>query len=175
MATTKVPTIKDEIFRQELDALYRENFRPMYRAAKCVTGNRHDADEAIEKVFVRVFEGQPSRVFRENPKAYLCKAAMKEARNIVRSNRLRKWVGEDLSELEIATHNGEENARQSLIAALSELDPNLLEMLRLRFEQEYSRKQIAEELGRTGLGVAVNLHRGLRKLKKLMTAPGGTR
>jgi len=26
MATTKVPTIKDEIFRQELDALYRENF-----------------------------------------------------------------------------------------------------------------------------------------------------
>ena len=57
----------------------------------------------------------------------------------------------------------------------SELDPNLLEMLRLRFEQEYSCKQIAEELGRTGLGVAVNLHRGLRKLKKLMTTPGGTR
>jgi len=175
MATTKVPTTKDELFRQELDALCLENFRSMYRTAKCVTGNRHDAEEAIENVFVRFFEGQPSRVFRKNPKAYLCKAAINEARNIVRSNRLRKWVGEDVSELEIATHNGEENARQSLIAALSELDPNLLEMLRLRFEQEYSCKQIAEELGRTGLGVAVNLHRGLRKLKKLMTTPGGTR
>ena len=56
-------------------------FDRCYRAAKCVTGNRHDADEAIEKVFVRVFEGQPSRVFRENPIAYLCKAAMNEARN----------------------------------------------------------------------------------------------
>ena len=57
----------------------------------------------------------------------------------------------------------------------NELDPNLLEMLCLRLEQEYSCKEIAEELGQTGLGVAVNLHRGLRKLKKLMTTPGGTR
>jgi len=173
MATTKVPTTKDELFRQELDALCLENFRSMYRTAKCVTGNRHDAEEAIENVFVRFFEGQPSRVFRKNPKAYLCKAAINEARNIVRSNRLRKWVDPDVSELEIATHNGDENARQSLIAALSELDPNLVEMLRLRFEQEYSCKEIAEELDRTGFGVAVNLHRALRKLGKLMTTPGG--
>ena len=108
MATTKVPTIKDEIFRQELDALCLENFRSMYRTAKCVTGNRHDAEEAIENVFVRFFEGQPSRVFRKNPKAYLCKAAINEARNIVRSNRLRKWADPDVSELEIATHNGDE-------------------------------------------------------------------
>jgi len=46
-------------------------------------------------------------------------------------------------------------------------------MLRLRFEQEYSCKEIAEELDRTGFGVAVNLHRALRKLRKLMTTPGG--
>ena len=48
-------------------------------------------------------------------------------------------------------------------------------MLHLRFEQEYSCKEIAEELGQTGLGVAVNLYRGLRKLKKLMTTPGDNR
>ena len=68
MATTKVPTIKDEIFRQELDALYRENFRPMYRAAKCVTGNRHDADEAIEKVFVGFLKGSHRAFFERTRK-----------------------------------------------------------------------------------------------------------
>src|SRR6266516_5724490 len=134
METARIPTTKDETFRQQLDELYRENFQLMYRVAKSVTGNRYDAEDAVQNVFVKLIQGQPSSSFQKNPKAYLCKAAMNEARNIVRSNRLRKWVGEDVSELEIATHNGEENARQSLIAALSELDPNLLEMLRLRFE-----------------------------------------
>ena len=173
METARIPTTKDETFRQQLDELYRENFQLMYRVAKSVTGNRYDAEDAVQNVFVKLIQGQPSSNFQKNPKAYLCKAAMNEARNIVRSCRLRREVEADMSELDIAADGDKDKLRERLIAALSELDPHLVAMLTLRFEQGYSCKEIAEELGRTNLGVRLNLHRVLRKLGKLMSDPGG--
>ncbi len=176
MTTTKLPTIKDETFRQELDSLYRENFQRMYEAAKSVAGNRHDAEDAVQNVFVRLVQGQPSSNFRKNPKAYLCKAAINQARNMIRSRGRQKLVDEDFSELNIPAESGgaNEDFPQMLMAALPELDPHLVEMLCLRFHQGYRCKDIAEELGRTSIGVAVNLHRAVRKLRKLMSNPGGT-
>ena len=175
MTTTKVLTAKDETFRQELDALYRENFQRMYEAARSVARNRHDAEDAVQNVFVRLLQGQPSSDFRKNPKAYLCKAAINEARNMIRSRGRQKLVDEDFSELDIPAENGgaNQNFPQMLMAALPELDPHLVEMLCLRFQEGYSCKEIAEELGGTSIGVAVNLHRALGKLKKLMSTPGG--
>jgi len=98
---------------------------------------------------------------------------MNEARNIVRSCRLRREVEADVSELDIAADGNKDKLRERLTAALSELDPQLVTMLTLRFDEGYSCKQIAEELGRTNLGVRLNLHRVLRKLRKLMRDPGG--
>ena len=60
METARIPTTKDETFRQELDELYRKNFRLMYAAAKSVTRNKHDAEDAVENVFVKLIEGQPT-------------------------------------------------------------------------------------------------------------------
>ena len=176
MTTTKLPTIKDETFRQELDSLYRENFQRMYEAARSVARNRHDAEDAVQNVFVRLVQGQPSSNFRKNPKAYLCKAAINQARNMIRSRGRQKLVDEDFSKLNIPAESGgaDENLRQTLMAALPEMDSRLVEMLCLRFHQGYRCKDIAEELGRTSIGVAVNLHRAVRKLRKLMSNPGGT-
>ena len=175
METERIVTTKDETFRQQLDELYRKNFRLMYAVAKSVTGNRYDAEDAVQNVFVKLIERPPSDNFRKNPKGYLCTAAMNEARNIVRSCRVRRRVEVDVSELDIAANEDKDKLRESLIAALSELDPQLVAMLSLRFEQGYSCNKIAEELGRTTVGVHVNLHRARRKLRKLMKAPGGKR
>src|SRR5207247_3213931 len=120
-----------------------------------------------------LIQGQPSSNFQKNPKAYLCKAAMNEARNIVRSCRLRREVEADVSELDIAADGNKDKLRERLTAALSELDPQLVTMLTLRFDEGYSCKQIAEELGRTNFGVSLYLHRVLRNLMYLMRVIDG--
>src|SRR5207244_12652640 len=63
------------------------------------------------------------RSFRKNPKAYLCKAAINEARNMIRSRGRQKLVDEDFSELDILAENGgaNQNFPQMLMAALPEL------------------------------------------------------
>src|SRR5438046_10709939 len=94
----------------------------MYRVAKSVTGNRYDAEDTVQNVFVKLIQGQPSSNFHKNPKAYLCKAAMNEARNIVRSCRLRREVEADVMGLDIAADGTEDKLRERLTAALSELD-----------------------------------------------------
>src|SRR5437867_6520659 len=116
METARIPTTKDETFRRQLDELYRENFQLMYRVAKSVTGNRYDAEDAVQNVFVKLIQGQPSSNFQKNPKAYLCKAAMNEARNIVRSCRLRREVEANVSRSE--EHTSELQSPYDLVCRL---------------------------------------------------------
>src|SRR5947199_10850879 len=111
METARIPTTKDETFRQQLDELYRENFQLMYVVAKSVTGNRYDAEDAVQNVFVKLIETPPADNFRKNPKGYLCTAAMNEARNIVRACRVRRRVEVDGRELDVAAEEDKDKPR----------------------------------------------------------------
>ena len=64
----------DETFRQELEKLYREKNQKIYRAAYGVTGNRQDAKDALQNVFLRLIQRPPSSDFKKNPEGYLCRA-----------------------------------------------------------------------------------------------------
>ena len=60
-----------ERFQQELEALYRENYQLIYRAAYGVTGNAEDAQDVLQTVFVKLIEAPPPGDFKRNPKGYL--------------------------------------------------------------------------------------------------------
>jgi len=58
----------DETFRQELEKLYREKNQKIYRAAYGVTGNRQDAKDALQNVFLRLLRGRHPAISRRIPR-----------------------------------------------------------------------------------------------------------
>src|SRR5437867_977194 len=91
----------DETFRQELEKLYREKNQKIYRAAYGVTGNRQDAKDALQNVFLRLIQRPPSSDFKKNPEGYLCRVGINDARSIGRRQERQKLADVDVNDLDI--------------------------------------------------------------------------
>src|SRR5881396_3180714 len=61
----------------DLEALFREHYDRVFRAAHRVTGNPEDAEDVLQTVFTRLAGAQGATFERsENPEAYLSRAAI---------------------------------------------------------------------------------------------------
>jgi RNA polymerase sigma-70 factor, ECF subfamily len=157
-----------DTFRNELDALFRENYELMYNAAHGVTGNREDAQDAVQSVFLRLIHGPPEGDFVKNPQGYLRRAAFHEAVSILRLRERRKETGDDVSRLEIPAPEPELRRRDDieiLRAAMSTMKPAQVELLNLRYVEEYSCREIAARTGKRVNTVFVELFRARAELK----------
>src|SRR5262245_17020886 len=90
-------------FSKEFGELYQQNYRMVLQVAFRTTGNKDDAENVLQTVFLRILERpelQPE--FRKNPKGYLYRAAINEALNVIGARERQQLVGEDVQSLEIA-------------------------------------------------------------------------
>jgi RNA polymerase sigma-70 factor (ECF subfamily) len=175
MSTVKVLHVANEPLTQDFDRIFREHSLMVYRAAYSVTGNPQDAHDILQNVFLWLLRrGKPSN-FRDT-KAYLYRAAINASLNLVKSRR--REVSSDDAEQPApfinATLGVEALGIQGrLLDALAQLHPRWVEMLVLRYEQDYTDHEIAKLLGTSRAVVAVTLHRARSRLKILLRASSG--
>jgi RNA polymerase sigma-70 factor (ECF subfamily) len=84
---------------EEIEKLFREHSKFIYRTAFRVTGNGEDAEDVLQNLFVRIMRRDLPPDFNKNPKAYLYRAAVNLALNVVRSRTHRVSAG-TLTEVE---------------------------------------------------------------------------
>src|SRR5688572_23287028 len=71
----------------ELEEIFHEHYRLVYRAAYSVTGSEQEAEDVLQTLFLQLLRSGVPSGFRKNPKAYLYRAAINQALNAVRSRR----------------------------------------------------------------------------------------
>jgi RNA polymerase sigma-70 factor (ECF subfamily) len=152
---------------EEFERLYCEHSRFIYRTAYRITGNSEDAEDAMQTLFVRLLRRELPPDFDRNPKAYLYRAAVNTALNIVRARKLRspESIREEASE---EPSSAEEQAREVLRRAMTELSPKAAEILILRYVHGYSDAEIAKFLGTSRGTIAVSLFRSRSRLRKVI-------
>src|SRR5215216_4186145 len=136
MSIAAVPSALGEALADEFEALFQEHYELVYRTAYSVTGNRPDAEDVLQTIFLRLFRRLPSD-FDRNPKGYLYRAAINLSLNIVRS-RKRQAPVEDLEQmpapLEAAPADPDDAIRRALLDAIARLKPRAVEILILHYE-----------------------------------------
>jgi RNA polymerase sigma-70 factor (ECF subfamily) len=173
MAIATVPSLRGEALAQEFEEIFREHGQFVYRTAYSVTGNRPDAEDVLQTIFLKLLRRELPPNFRTNPKAYLYRAAVNLALNSVRS---RKYLSpmDDFDSLESPAaspvSDADEALQRLLTKAIAQLKPRAVEILVLRYAHNYSDAQIAKMLGKSRGTVAVTLYRARARLKKLMRA-----
>jgi len=163
------PEINNEEIRQEFDILFRENKARMYNAAYGVTGDKENAEDAMQRVFLHKFEKLPSAEFIRNPQGYLWRAAFYEALNVVREHKRLGLDDVDVDELEIAAPEpatDDAERLEALRVALSTMKPEQVELLNLRYIQNCSCDAIAERQDKLATTVWVQLCRARVVAKK---------
>ena len=154
----------------ELETLFRAHQKQVFRAAYRVTGSAADAEDVLQTVFLRLAKSTGSWEFSDNPAAYLSRAAINAALDLVRKRG--RMVGlDDLMPRESTERNPEsqqvDRELQKLIRqAVTRLGATAAEMFVLRYYEGLDNREIARVMGTSQMVVGVVLHRARTKLRK---------
>jgi RNA polymerase sigma-70 factor, ECF subfamily len=165
--------INDEL-THEFEQIFREHSQLVYRTAYGVTGNAEDAEDVLQTIFLRLLRNELPPNLKNNPKAYLYRAAVNVSLNTIRARRQRLLTGDpEIFEksLRAAQSSTSGEVRERLLEALEELaksDSAAVEILILRYVHNYSDSDIARMFGKSRGAMAVRLYRARARLSKLM-------
>ena len=161
----------------ELERLFAEHAQRVYRAAFRVTGNRADAEDVLQTVFLRLVRREEGADLGPGAPSYLYRAALNAALDVVRG-RLRAGLEslDDRSSTAVDPAAGPERQRAgrelgvALRRALATLAPRLAEVFVLRYLEGLDNREIGRLLGTSQGVVAVQLHRARRRLRHELEA-----
>ena len=171
MSPAAVPSMSEVPLPSDLEELFREHHRLIYRTAYSVTGRRHDAEDVLQTIFLRLLRRGLPPAFRKNPQGYLYRAAVNLSLNTVRTRNRQQSVDGVERLLVAVPPDGpapDVGLQRRLLAAIAQLTPRAVEMLILRYEHDYSDAEIAKMLGTSRGTIAVALYRTRARLKKLI-------
>jgi RNA polymerase sigma-70 factor (ECF subfamily) len=158
---------------QDLEAIFREHYRLVYKTACVVTGSPQDAEDVLQTIFLKLLKRAAPPEFHKNPKGYFYKAAVNVSLSTIRS-RKRQVLTADFEALEPPQHPENSNAdafiATRLHEAIASLSPRTAEILILRYVHDYTESEIARLLGRTRGTIAVTLYRSRIRLRRLLRA-----
>lgn len=140
--------------------LFRERFAPMVRLATMLTGSSHIAEELVMDAFTRV---APRITTLDQPAAYLRTAVVNATRSHHRRLRTARQVPDPVDE---AVHDPE---LDELWARLEQLRPDERACVVLRFYEDLSLAEIAEQLELPLGTVKSHLHRAIASLRSLLS------
>ncbi len=156
------------------DLIFREHHATVFRAAYRVTGNASDAEDVLQTVFMRLLRRQPDAEAVGNMEAFLRRAAVNAALDLIRSRQATRNIP-----LEEVAAMLPENAplapdrlyrsteiRHWLRDAVARLSPRAAEMFALRFFEGLDNPEIAQALGTTAASVAVTLSRSRDRIQE---------
>jgi RNA polymerase sigma-70 factor (ECF subfamily) len=135
-----------------------------------ITGNSEDAEDVLQTLFLRLLRREVLPDMERNPKAYMHRAAINIALDIVKS----RARNVSTSNIEDQVHDGSASADRMpafrvqdwLRDALAELNPKAAEIFVLKHIEGYDNTEIAQMLGTSRGTVAVLLFRARARLKK---------
>ncbi len=156
--------VGDDVY-PDWETIYRENVDRVYRLMFAKVGNRPDAEDLTEEVFLAALRPLRMSASVGEVRAYLLTVA-----RTVLAGYWRRTLGRPVTTLdteqiedvfEPARPNGVASARAEMI--LAALPPRYRQVLELRFLRAYTLKEAAAELGVTVGNVKVLQHRALRQ------------
>ena len=159
----------------DLEALFREHHKEVFRVGYRITGSQSDAEDVLQTIFMRLTKGWTGRDLSPNPRAFLYRAAINASLDIIRSRKRSNSVSLDVVVLDqnskLSLASVEDNfadleLRELLRQAVSKLEGRAAEAFALRYFEGYDNGHIAEVLGTSQMVVAVTLHRARTRLRK---------
>jgi RNA polymerase sigma-70 factor (ECF subfamily) len=146
--------------------LYERHSKAVYLTALRVTGNSADAEDVLQTVFLRVFDGRLALDAAWSPGGYLRRAAANAAIDVLRRRRSRRETEIDEGRAQRpgaaappASSESRFLLRERLREALSQLPPENAELFVLCYLEGYSYDELADMLQMERGTVGSRLHR----------------
>ena len=172
MSTITVPDQNQTSSIPDFERIFREHGALVYRTAYAVLGNREDADDILQTIFLRLLRRGCPLDLGKNPQGYLYRAAVNLSFDTLKTRRRRPQVTNDPEQIEAPVRPSDvpfdDEMHDRLYEAIAQLSPETAEILLLRYVHDISDARIAKMLGVSRTVIAVRLYRARARLKKLI-------
>ncbi len=148
----------------DFQEVYTRNAARIYRLCYLRLGNREDAEDAVQNVFLRWLRNRTEFVSSEHEKAYFLRAASNECCNI----RTSFWRTKRVDFEDIPEPSSEDCLCEESAGILRNIPEKYREVLYLFYYEEYTSEEIAGMLARNPSTVRTQLQKGRELLRKAM-------
>jgi RNA polymerase sigma-70 factor (ECF subfamily) len=166
-----VTVFKSETLPQDIERIFNEQHIFVYKVAYHILGNRQEAEDVVQTIFLRLLGRDRPPDIWQNPRAYLHRSAVNISINILHQR------GRQVSDATIETSIDDRGPSQEqqfasievqawFRRALAQLNSRAAEIFILKHVEGYDNAEIAKLLGTTRGTVAVTLFRARVQLKK---------
>ncbi len=151
------------------EALYEKYASDVLRVSYFYLGDRHQAEDVTQDVFVRLLTSAPD-LEEGHEKPWLLKVALNRCRDIWRAAWVKRVVlGSPAMELTPAPDRMDENLeKQELLACIRRLPADFRDVILLHYYQGYGIAEIAKMLGVPEGTISSRLSRGRKKLEDIL-------
>jgi len=158
---------------QQFEALYEKYANDVLRVSYFYLGDRQQAEDVTQDVFVRLLQNAPDLV-EGREKAWLLKVALNRCRDLWRAAWVKRVVlGSPAMELAPAPDNMDDHLeKQELMQAIRRLPADFRDVILLHYYQGYGISEIAEMLRVPEGTISSRLSRGRRKLEEILKERG---
>ncbi len=156
-----MPVRKEKLIPDAQRAVH-EYGNSLYRLCSVMTGNRDDADDAVQECFLKYVEKAPDFNDGEHEKAWLIRVASNICKDILRKRKHQSFIS-----LEEIRNFGtcEDNAQ--ILELLISLEEKYRIVIHLHYVEGYKAREIAGLLGISEAAVKKRLQRGREALKEI--------
>lgn len=157
--------------REEFKAKFLPLSDGLFRIALHYLEDVSDAQDAVQDVFIKLWNTQDKLDGVKNPEAYsytliknTCIDRLRRARKTVQPGELEERSGDDPPDKELS----DKEALRKALACIDELPEKQREIVRLRIFEELEYDEIAEKLGISEINTRVQLSLARKTLKSRM-------
>lgn len=150
--------------RMEVLRLYDHHSDEVYRLAYSYLMNRHDAQDIVQEVFLRLLEKNHS-IKTESEDAFLARITINCCKDLLRKNKHRQYIPLDNVDIPSKTDFQDQ---EEIMHALMKIAPQYRIVIYLYCYVGYRPSEMAKILKLTESGVSMRMTRARRQLKLLL-------
>jgi len=155
--------------QKEIETLFRQHYAAMYRLARTILYDADGSKDVVSDVFVRLLHSNPS-VQADKMEGYLMMAVRNRCLDVLSHKSVREQVeklfSEELKQRHIIARNEDERLDRLMQYIERELPPLSQQILRLRFLQEMTYEEVAQEVGVSKVTVYNHLWQSMHRIKE---------
>ena len=155
--------------QKEIETLFRQHYAAMYRLARTILYDADESKDVVSDVFVRLLHNNPS-VQVDKMEGYLMMAVRNRCLDVLSHKSVREQVeklfSEELKQRHIIARNEDERLDRLMQYIERELPPLSQQILRLRFLQEMTYEEVAQEVGVSKVTVYNHLWLSMHRIKE---------
>ena len=155
--------------QKEIETLFRQHYAAMYRLARTILYDADESKDVVSDVFVRLLHNNPS-VQVDKMEGYLMMAVRNRCLDVLSHKSVREQVeklfSEELKQRHIIARNEDERLDRLMQYIERELPSLSQQILRLRFLQEMTYEEVAQEVGVSKVTVYKHLWQSMHRIKE---------